>query len=59
MMYYPISRLRRLRKNNLLREMVNETNLSAKSFIYPVFVVEGKNIKEPVKSMPSVFKLII
>jgi len=58
-MYYPISRLRRLRKNNLLRQMANETNLSVKSFIYPVFVVEGKNVKEPVKSMPGIFRLSV
>ncbi len=58
-MYYPVSRLRRLRKNQLLRDMVNETSLSASSFIYPVFVVEGKNIKEPVKSMPGVFRLSV
>ncbi|MFH1092931.1 MAG: porphobilinogen synthase [Candidatus Omnitrophota bacterium] len=58
-MYYPVSRLRRLRKSHLLREMVKETNLSAVSFIYPVFVVEGKNIKEPVKSMPGVFRLSV
>lgn len=56
-MYYPVTRLRRLRKNNFLREMVKETELNIRSFIYPVFVVEGKNIKEPVKSMPGVFRL--
>ena len=58
-MYYPVSRLRRLRKSHLLREMVKETDLSASSFIYPVFVVDGKNIKESVKSMPGVFKLSV
>ena len=58
-MYYPVSRLRRLRKSNLLREMVKETDLSARSFIYPVFVVEGKNIKDPVKSMPGVFRMSV
>jgi len=42
-----------------LREMVKETDLSARSFIYPVFVVEGENIKEPVKSMPGVFRMSV
>ena len=58
-MYYPVSRLRRLRKNSLLREMVKETDLNVSSFIYPVFVVEGKNIKEPIKSMPGVFRMSV
>lgn len=58
-MYYPVSRLRRLRKSNILREMIKETDLSARSFIYPVFVVEGKNIKEPIKSMPGVFRMSV
>jgi len=55
-MYYPQTRLRRLRKNHMLREMVRETDLSARSFIYPVFVVEGKNRKEAVESMPGVYR---
>ncbi len=58
-MYYPVSRLRRLRRSHLLREMVKETDLNASSFIYPVFVVDGKNIKEPVKSMPGVFRVSV
>ena len=39
--------------------MVKETDLSARSFIYPVFVVEGTNVKEPVKSMPGVFRMSV
>lgn len=58
-MYYPVTRLRRLRKNQILREMVKETHLDVRSFIYPVFIVEGKNIKEPVKSMPGIFRLSV
>jgi len=58
-MYYPVTRLRRLRKSQLLRDMVKETHLDVHSFIYPVFVVEGKNAKEPVKSMPGIFRMSV
>jgi porphobilinogen synthase len=39
--------------------MVRETNLSVNDFIYPLFVVEGKNIKNPIKSMPGNYQLSI
>lgn len=58
-MYYPVTRLRRLRTSEVLREMAQETNLNARSFIDPLFVVEGKNIKEPIESMPGVFRLSV
>ncbi len=52
-------RFRRLRSNPILREMVRETNLSVKDFIYPLFVVHGKDIKKPVNSMPGVYQMSI
>lgn len=58
-MSFPFIRLRRLRQNPLLREMVEETNLSIKNLIYPLFVVEGENIKKEVKSMPGVYNLSV
>ncbi|MFH2145024.1 MAG: porphobilinogen synthase [Candidatus Omnitrophota bacterium] len=58
-MYYPVTRLRRLRSSEVLREMVQETNLNVRSLIDPLFVVEGKNIKEPIESMPGVFRLSV
>lgn len=58
-MYYPYLRLRRLRQNSILREMVQETSISVKDLIYPLFVVEGKNIKKEIPSMPDVFNLSI
>jgi len=58
-MNFPQVRMRRLRQKELLREMVAETNLSVKDFIYPFFVVPGKNIKEEVKSMPDVFRFSV
>lgn len=56
---YPTKRLRRLRYNPLIRNMVRETILTKNDLIYPLFVVPGKGIKNPVKSMPGVFQLSI
>ena len=56
---YPTKRLRRLRYNPLVRDMVRETELSKNDFIYPLFVVPGKNIKNQIKSMPGVFQLSV
>ena len=46
-----IKRGRRLRVNSAIRDMVRETTLSTKDFIYPIFVVEGKNIKNEISSL--------
>lgn len=54
---FPITRLRRLRSSAALREMVSETTLAPSDFIYPVFVTAGKNVKNPVSSMPGIFQL--
>ncbi|MBE0538510.1 MAG: porphobilinogen synthase [Ignavibacterium sp.] len=56
---YPIIRHRRLRYNPLVRDMVRETVLTKNDLIYPLFVVPGTKIKNPVKSMPGVFQLSI
>lgn len=56
---YPIARLRRLRMNETLRGMVRETELSTKDFIYPLFVVPGKNVKREISSMPGVYQMSI
>ena len=50
-------RNRRLRNSGTLRSMVRETVLQKEDFIYPIFVVEGNDIKNEVKSMPGVFQL--
>jgi len=52
-------RLRRLRINENLRALVQETNLSPNDFIYPLFVKEGQGIKTEVASMPGVFQMSI
>ena len=58
-MSYPKTRLRRLRYNPLLRDLVRETQLSTNDLIYPLFVCEGKNIRNEIPSMPSQYQLSI
>jgi porphobilinogen synthase len=48
-----IIRPRRLRRSPAIRQMVRETTLSVKDFIYPLFVRPGQNIKDPIASMPG------
>lgn len=54
-----MKRQRRLRKTDGLRSMVRETRLSMRDFIYPIFVIEGINIKNEIPSMPGVFHFSI
>jgi porphobilinogen synthase len=58
-MDFPSYRPRRLRKNERLRDLVRETTLSPKNFIYPIFVGPGKNRAQPVASMPGVAQLSV
>ena len=50
-------RHRRLRSSNAMRSMVREHHLRTEDFIYPIFVIEGENIKSEVPSMPGVYQL--
>jgi len=56
---FNFKRFRRLRYNPIVRDMVRETELSKNDFIYPLFVLPGKKVKNPVKSMPGVFQYSI
>ncbi len=56
---FPRLRMRRLRYNSLVRDMVRETHLLVDDLIYPLFVVPGEKIKNEVKSMPGVFQMSI
>ncbi|MPQ44053.1 porphobilinogen synthase [Clostridium tarantellae] len=47
------NRGRRLRINSAMRDLVRETSISPKDFIYPIFVVEGKNIKNEISTLPG------
>lgn len=51
-----MKRFRRLRQNEALRNLVCETRLDPKDLIYPLFVVEGTNIKEPIATMPDIYR---
>ncbi|WP_460177340.1 porphobilinogen synthase [Thermodesulfovibrio hydrogeniphilus] len=53
---FPIHRPRRLRKTDILRKMVRETILTPQDFVYPMFVVPGKGVKNPIPSMPECFQ---
>jgi len=56
---FPTTRLRRLRRTAAIREMFRETALSASDFVYPLFIVEGENVKKEISSMPSQFQLSV
>ncbi len=56
---YPSLRLRRNRKNGWSRRLVSENNLSPNDFILPIFLIEGKNKTQPIKSMPGVYRYSI
>ena len=53
---FPQKRMRRLRRNDFSRQLMRESSLSPSDFIYPVFVLEGENRVEEVKSMPGVIR---
>jgi len=53
---YPNIRLRRNRKTDWCRRLVRESNLSASDLIWPIFIREGKNIKESINTMPGVYR---
>ncbi len=53
---YPSLRLRRSRKNDWSRRLIEENNLTPNDFILPIFLIEGKNKKQTIKSMPDVYR---
>ena len=53
---YPSLRLRRTRKYVWSRKLVQEHNLSTNDLIYPIFLIEGKNKKQNIKSMPNIYR---
>jgi len=58
-MSFPKTRLRRLRYNPILRDLISETSVSVNDLIYPIFICEGENIKNEISSMPGQFQLSI
>ena len=53
---YPATRLRRNRKKDWCRRLVQENTLSPNDLIWPIFICEGKNVKEQIKTMPGVYR---
>ena len=58
-MAFPVTRLRRLRRTDQLRNLVRETRLTPDAFVYPMFVCPGEGIRKEVRSMPGVFNLSV
>ena len=49
-------RLRRSRKNDWSRRLIEENNLTPSDFILPIFLIDGKNKKQTIRSMPGVYR---
>jgi porphobilinogen synthase len=58
-MAFPVTRLRRLRRTEKIRNMVRETRLTPDAFVYPMFVCPGEGVRKEVRSMPGVFNLSV
>jgi porphobilinogen synthase len=58
-MTFPRTRLRRLRNNQTIRDMVEETILRPVDLVMPLFVCPGEGVKNPIKSMPGNFQLSV
>ncbi|NLP37057.1 MAG: porphobilinogen synthase [Firmicutes bacterium] len=56
-MQFPTIRPRRLRRSAALRRLVRETAVSVSDLVYPLFVTHGKDIKQPIASMPGVYQM--
>ncbi len=53
---FPALRLRRSRKNDWSRRLIEENTLTANDFILPIFIIDGKNKKQSINSMPGVYR---
>lgn len=58
-MIFPITRMRRYRKNQSIRDLFRKTRVFPEDLIYPLFLVEGSNVENPIKSMPGISQLSI
>jgi porphobilinogen synthase len=56
---YPNLRLRRSRRTDWSRRLIQENTLSSNDFILPIFLIDGKNTKQPIKTMPDVYRYTI
>ncbi|MBU1294103.1 MAG: porphobilinogen synthase [Gammaproteobacteria bacterium] len=58
-MTFPYTRMRRMRKNDFSRRLMREHRLTADDLIYPMFIIEGNNVREAILSMPNIERLSI
>jgi porphobilinogen synthase len=58
-MNFPVTRLRRLRRNEAMRNLVRETRLTPDAFVYPLFICPGEGVRKEVRSMPGVYNLSV
>ena len=56
---FPSLRMRRSRKSDWSRRLIEENNLTPNDFILPIFLIDGKNKKQSIKSMPGVYRYTI
>ncbi len=56
---FPRTRLRRMRRDEFSRRLMRESTLSPDNLIYPLFVIEGKNRREPIQSMPEIERVTV
>ena len=54
-----MKRMRRLRVNEEMRKLVRETTLEKSDLVYPIFIIEGENLKNPIDSMPGIYQFSI
>ncbi len=58
-MAFPVTRLRRLRRTEQLRNLVRETRLTPDAFVYPMFICPGEGVRKEIRSMPGVFNFSV
>lgn len=56
---FPVNRMRRMRKDDFSRRLMRETRLTVDDLIFPIFIVNGKNQRQEISSMPGIFRLSI
>lgn len=56
---FPVSRMRRMRRDEFSRRLMRETRLTTDDLIFPIFIVEGEKQRQPIDSMPGIFRLSI
>ena len=56
---YPVTRMRRMRRDEFSRRLMRETRLATDDLIFPVFVLDGENQRQPIESMPDMYRLSI